>query len=239
MRSRVVGRLCRSAVLLAAVALVGSCWLFDFSVPGVNLPEQQWYGEDPILIPFRVWGDSYVADVHYTFEAWTGAEWHVQDDRHIRLPSGSSGVLEYNSAGFNQHRLTFVLLQTHDATGVATPFLTATREFWIDTEPPDVSLITLTPNSDQLGGPPYSENYFLEVTVAGGEIDTPTGSNVRLFYTIDGSVPTEYHGDRIEDSGQTIWIWNQHEVLERFLRIMLIDDAGNRSSVRLIRYATF
>ena len=232
-------RVARFAAVILAAVLLGSCWLFNFSTPGIDLPVQAWYRESPILIPFSVWGDSYIADITYTFEAWDGSQWIERENERLEMPSGSSGVLEYDPGVYTQHRLTFTLLQTHDATGVPAEILTETRLFQIDTEPPDVDAINFWENAGQPAAVPYNDALELYVTVDGGELDTPSGAPVELVYTVDGPVPVEGQDPTIRTPGDQIWIWGAGETSERYLRVILVDDAGNRSDVRVIRYATF
>jgi hypothetical protein len=229
-------------VLVLGMTALAGCGLFDFRLPGIDLKVQAWYSSDMVLIPFYVHGDGNVAYARYTFEAYDGAEWLIQDENEIRVPSGSSGVLEYTADwAYMQHRLTFSLLQTRDATGVPTPLLTEVRQFQIDNAAPGVwdPALTLTPSQPE--PPPYSETEEMGIDVSHEEFGAPFGSWVRMHFTTDGSIPTQY-SEFIdwEDAGYEIWLWGPGSTgQDILLRVIMIDDAGNRSAVRTERYATF
>jgi hypothetical protein len=126
------------------------------------------------------------------------------------------------------------VLKTRDATAVPSPFITEVHEFSIDRDTPVVWDTTLNPAPG--GG--YDPSTPLYVDVDHPEFSSPSGARVGVFYTTDGSVPTEW--DSSFDGPTMIEIWPGGEaVYDVLLRMVAVDEAGNRSEIRTERYASF
>lgn len=226
-------------ILLLASVLFTGCFL-SFNAPEIWLEPRFWYNDNQVLIPFEAWGDSTVAYIRYSFEHFDGATWLLDKEQDIQVPSGSTGVLQYDApGGWPEYRLTFILLRSRDASAVPTPFLTEVRTFQIDPDPPGENPPgnVFNPNADLLPLPSPAPDppraLDLNINVTDPVFFADGGSEIRLVYTTDGSVPTEW--DRsVWGAGDSMNIWGAFEVgvgQSRVVRMMFIDMAGNRSQV--------
>ena len=225
--------------IAAVVVLLSGCFL-NFNAPDIELDARYWYNTNDILIPYWLHGDSNVAYGRYRIEYDAGSGWELQEEREIQIPSGSSGVIEYfapNDMWF--YRLTFSLLRSRDASAVPTPFMTEVQLFQIDRNPPGGPFDPTMPAYLTPSSPSSSPaNNDLDIFANDPGIFSDGGSPVRLVYTTDGSIPTDW--DRqVWGTGDPIQVWRANQIAPSetvIVRMMFIDDAGNRSGVFTASY---
>lgn len=229
----------------AAAAMLCGCD-FNTDAPSVEVSMREWYPSDKLLIPFEVHGNG-VRYGEYRYEYNAGAEWVLNSERTIRMPSGDSALIELTAAADNpawNHRVTFSALAQAGPGQPLEPFATSERFFRVDATTPsaETGSLQLIPyeNGVMLPGPPYTfnETLPLDVLVEHSEFDAPSGSHIQIFVSRYGSLPDElYHDQELNDS-QFVRVWDGGAAsYDEVLRFIVIDEAGNRSGIRTVVYA--
>lgn len=232
------------ASLVGAAALCGCD--FNTDAPSVEVSMREWYPSDKLLIPFEVHGNG-VRYGEFRYEYNAGAEWVVNTERTVRMPSGDSTLIELTAAADNpawNHRVTFSALAQAGPGQPLEPFATSERYFRVDTTTPsaETGSLQLIPYEDGvlLPGPPYTfdEDLRLDVLVYHPEFDAPSGSAITIYGRRGDSLPDERDHDEELNVSRFVRVWDGGAAgYFETLRFIVIDEAGNRSGVRTVVYA--
>lgn len=219
-----------AAVALAALVLSGCFMLLP--APGIEIMVKPAYNESEILIPYSLYGQSSVAHARWTLrrlDPGPPLEWHQIEQREVRLPSGSSGVLELGHLGEAKYELVFEMLTTRDRTYEVVPYLTQRRQFYVDRTPPEAAFVGLQYYNDGFpgGAPMATQRAELEVTAPA--YDPNVESPVRILYTLNDPRPPV--PDRDEYGPGRILLWEAGEAVYTQIIIVAVDAAGNRSGI--------
>ncbi len=217
-----------AAGVVAAALMLCGCFV-QLPTPGIDLMVRDAYKEYEILIPYSLRGYGSTAHARWTLsrlEPATGS-WGQTERREVRLPSGSSGVLELGYLEQGRHELVFEMLTTRDRSYEVVPYLTQTREFYVDRVAPDAGAIGLQyyNNGSPDAVPEAAATAELEVTPPPHDPDYE--SPVRILYTLNEARPPVPERDELYS--QRILLWEPGGEAKATVIIVAIDAAGNRS----------
>ena len=143
----------RATVQLLGAALLlmaASGCLLQLPAPEINIHAEPAYNDQEILIPYDLSGEGRYARARWTLSIFTGVEFEEIVTREIRMPSGSSGVLQLGELPEARFRLDFALLTTRDGSYETVPYITRRVEFVVDRTAPPLPAaggdLTVTPN---------------------------------------------------------------------------------------------
>ena len=215
---------------LATFTLVAaSGCLLQLPAPKINIHAKPAYNDQEILIPYDLSGEGRYARARWTLSVFTGVEFEEIVSREIRMPSGSSGVLQLGELPEARFRLDFALLTTRDGSYETVPYITRRGEFVVDRTPPQITGITLQyyqngmPNAAPAAG--TDSELEIEPPPFAPEFESPN----RILYTLNDPRPPVPEADEYEG---IIWLWDSTEVSpSALITIVVIDEAGNRSDV--------
>ncbi len=222
------GRAAAAAGFVAAALILSGCFV-QLPTPGIDLMVRTAYNEDEILIPYSLHDHGSAAHARWTLARLDPETllWRQIESREVRLPSGSSGVLELGYLEQGKHEIAFEMLTTRDRSYEVVPYLTQTREFYVDRSPPDAAGIGVQyyNNGTPAGAPLATATAELEVT------PPPHNPNyespVRILYTLNEPRPPAPERDEL--TSDRILLWESGGEAKATVIIVAIDAAGNRS----------
>jgi hypothetical protein len=239
----------RAARLLRAVAAAGAalillaaCEMGD-RAERIYIHGREWYQSQEIEVPFGVDGGARYAE--YTYEYDAGAGWVPDTTRMIRTTGRGDGLIRFTAADPSwEHRLTVSLLLPSSPGGPLEPVDTIVRRFRIDNTVPSAqagSLNISVLEGGVLATPPYTglnASQIIEVVVDHVEFAAPSGSRTAVFWAFGGNVPNEFYEGT--DNPRTFEIWPGFGgSYTDTLTFIVMDEAGNRSGLRVIPFEIF
>lgn len=217
---------------LATLAMTGvSGCLLQLPAPEINLYAEPAYNDQEILIPYELYGEGRYARARWTLAVFTGVEFEEVESREIRIPSGSSGVLQFGELFEGWFRLELALLTTRDGSYETVPYITKRAQFYVDRTAPDIGGIFLQYYQDGVAsaGPAVGTNSELEIQPPPFVPDFESPN--RILYTLNEPRPPVPDQDEYEG---IIWLWGAAEGSPSALvTIVVVDEAGNRSDTRV------
>lgn len=234
----------RILTVAALLVVTASGCLLQLPAPEINLHTEPAYNDQEILIPYELYGEGRYARARWTLAVFTGVEFEEIESREIRIPSGSSGVLQLGELPEARFRLDFDLLTTRDGSYETVPYITKWAEFVVDRTPPptpvDGAELTVTPNA-AVAALDGSNRGF--VTLTYNHIPGPQESTVRLLVVVNEARPPvsdrdEYPGERFPGDEVEVWEAGVGGGFTAEVIVVAVDEAGNRSSPEIIIYTT-
>ena len=224
-------------VLLLTVcgAMLSGC-LLQFQQPEIGLTIKEAYNENEILIPYVLFSEGQQAQARWTLNVYNPVEgvFELIQNREVRIPSGTSGVLELGALWEGRFEIVFELLTTRDGSYDPVPYLTQRRVFYVDRSAPVASAIGVEYYHD--GGGPFADIMAgatnVSMVVYPPDANTDFESPVRVLHevvydfeeTVGPFVPGE------DEVSGPISLWNDVEPTVE-VGLVAIDEAGNRSSL--------
>ncbi len=219
---------------LAAFAMVAaSGCLLQLPAPEINLLAEPAYNDQEILIPYELYGEGRYARARWTLSVFTGVEFEEIESREIRIPSGSSGVLQLGELPELRFRIDFELLTTRDGSYEPVPYMTKWAEFVVDRTPPDILEVVFTPQGGAVTPEDETVDAFLLIEYI-GTFD-PAFESEEYVYAVVGEIrpPVADEQDRVylDTLNQaTLQLWSgSAEAKNVPVTVVLVDQAGNRS----------
>lgn len=228
----------RTAARLSALAgfaiIAASGCLLQLPAPEINLHVEPAYNDQEILIPYELYGEGRYARARWTLSVFTGVEFEEIESREIRIPSGSSGVLQLGELPEALFRLDFALLTTRDGSYETVPYITRRAEFYVDRTAPEIGGIFLQYYQDGAPATPINEpavgtdsELEIEPPPFAPEFESPN----RILYTLNEPRPPIPGQDEYDG---IIWLWGAAEGSPSAdVTIVVVDEAGNRSDTRV------
>ena len=239
--------LLRSGVVALVSAALGAC-ILQLPSPYVRVEMKSAYNETDILIPYEIYGESGFARARWTieyFDVFGDGVWELQNTREVRIPSGSSGVLELGALDQGRYRVEIALLTTRSGSFEQVPYLTVTEEFYVDRERPT------TPDD----GDPY-DYYFIDggfiansTAPAPAPDDLVAGRNYDVEYSGISDWTDNFEspvsllvnpgGPAVltpEDHGQGDLRFTVEDMGAQVYYVQAIDEAGNRGDVEVLTF---
>ena len=219
------------AVAAVLVGLVMAGCTLQLQTPKLEVTTEPAYSSRDVLIPYQLRGDGTFAQARWSLRRYRGdGEWELERSWDIRVPNGSSGILELNLDD-GKYELTAELLTSRGGVSASAPSLTRQAEFYVDTRPPFAGINI----PDNQGGGPYSAAISLEVYPEYSEPpDLDVETDVHLYHKVNSTSPPTAEQD---PTGPTIVVWpGGAPFYSRVLTIIAIDEAGNVGSYLVRSY---
>jgi hypothetical protein len=225
--------------LLALAMLALSGCLLRFPLPEINLWTEAGYNGKEILIPYELRGDGAEVSARWSLEHFDdpASSWKEVESRQVRLPNGSSGVIQLDELAEGKYRLTFELLTTRDGSYEPVSYLTQVEEFFVDMAAPVVWDLTLQYYNDDTpaAAPMAGAHAELEVTYTPPSFNPDVEAPVEIVYTLNDLRMPVNERDVLQGR---ILLWESTEANPSAdILLAVVDDAGNRSGVRAESWA--
>lgn len=224
-------------------ATLGGC-LLQLPPPEIELDIEPAYNDQEVLIPYRLTGDAREAHGRWSLSILTEAEFELIETREIRIPSGASGVLQFDGLPEADFELTFELLSSRSGGYDVVPYLTRRHRFLVDRTPPPALIVEPDAgwNVDFYEGPALLAGDG-SMRGWGGplvwNVPTPPGeSPVRLLVVVNEPRPPVEGEDEYDGSEIEFWYAGIGGGFTATITIVAVDEAGNRSQPYVRSYTT-
>jgi len=179
------------ALLVAITTMFAGCFL-PLDAPNIELFVESAYNDDNVLVSYSLWGAGSSAQARWTLNRFDTdtVSWVEIDSREVRLPNGTSGVLQFGSLDEAKYELTFELLTTRDGSYDVVPYLTQQREFTVDRTAPVTPLpaeIVYYENGSPVAVPAF--NTHAEAEIKAPVYDPDRESPTVILARVDEALP--------------------------------------------------
>jgi hypothetical protein len=191
-----------------------------------------WYSSNLIRVPLWVHGGIRYMD--YLHEYNPGDGWVAGEEGTILISDRGDVLLEFAVDDADaDHRLRLEALGRVAVGQPLEPVAAVERYFRIDNSTPLLNAVSLTLTPAPGGG--YDPGTDLNVTVDHPEFAAPSGSPIRIYVTGEDRPPSQ--DDEVLWNPGVITVWRGGSGISyQEIRLMAVDEAGNRSAVHTVVY---